>query len=272
VATPATADVMAAASATPAPTGSAPSPAPPPQPSAAPATGGQQRSAFSRRPPSSNNGNADAIDECTQVGGNYFSCRYAYFEQKDAVVKRYLWRIAEGQAAGVSSYAHKGPKVDPGSLPHAEVPGMCDPRKPCRAKSESGELNAPVSCLAAAFAQSGMNDPAGAKRAHALACKCDPKEGSFPGYNGTAFFCDAAGKPAFIAPKMQADEGKDIVDCAICHPERGPSACQREIERLRTVDAELATYVETRQVSRCKTPNEGPYTWGDWSFSKSSPE
>jgi hypothetical protein len=262
VATPATADVMAAESAT---------TAPPPQPSAAPGPGGQRRSAFSRHPPSSNSSNADAIDECTQVGGIYFSCRSAYFEEKDPVVKRYLRRIAEGQAAGVSSYAHQGPRVDPGSLPHAEVPGMCDPKKPCRAKSESGELNAAVSCLARAFAESGMNDPAGAKAAHALACKCDPKDGSFPGYNGTAFLCDAAGKPAFIAPKMKVDEGKDIVDCAICEPERGPSACQREIERLRTVDPELATYVETRQVPRCQTPNEGPHNWGDWSFSKSSP-
>jgi hypothetical protein len=188
----------------------------------------------------------------------------AYFGEADPVVKRYLWRIAQGHAAGESGYAHKGPPVEPGSLPHAEVPFMCDPRKPCRSTNEHGELNSAVSCLARALQSSGMNDPAGAKAAHAHACRCDPKEGSFPGYNGTSFLCDAAGKPAFIAPKMKAEEGKDILDCAECRPERGPSACQREIERLRTADPALATYIETRQVPRCQTPNEGPRDWDNW--------
>jgi hypothetical protein len=258
--TAATAAVTAAGSAAPAATGSEPATAPP-EPTAAP---GKRRSVFARHPPHSSNSDADAIDECTQVGGNYFSCRYAYFSEADPVAKRYLWRIAQGHAAGESGYAHSGPPIEPGSLPHAEVPSMCDPRKPCRSKNENGEINGAVNCLARALAASEMNDPAGAKVAHAHACRCDPQEGSFPGYNGTSFICDAAGKPVFIAPKMKADEGKDIIDCAVCHPERGPSACQREIERIRTVDPALSTYVETRQVPRCKTPNEGPRDWDTW--------
>jgi hypothetical protein len=215
--------------------------------------------AFVRHPPHSTNSDADGVDECTQVGGNYFSCRGAFFEEKDPVMKRYLWRIAQGHAAGEAGYGHQGePETD---LPHAEVPFMCDPTQPCGATNEHGELNHAVSCLAAAYAQQIQNHPAEAKAAHVHACTCDAAEGAAPGYNGTPFICDKAGRPAFIAPNMSAEEGADIILCAICHPERGPMACGREIKRLRTSDPELANHIQNKQVARCQTPNEGPNTW-----------
>jgi hypothetical protein len=229
-------------------------------PSAA-ATPVDPNAAFVRHPPSSNNSDADAVDECTQHGGNYFSCRSAYESEQDPVTKRYLYRIAQGSAAGESGYKHTGPKEDPGSLPHAEVPGMCDPKKPCGAKDESGDLNGATECLARVLASVIANDPAGAKAAHAHACKCNAKAASIPGYNGTPYICDAAGKPAFIAPTLNKREGKEIVACASCDPKDGPAACKTEIDRLKALDAELAAYVATKQVRRCQTANTGPGQW-----------
>jgi hypothetical protein len=227
-----------------------------PSSSATPAVPAPAGTAFVRHPPHSHNSDADAVDECTQSGGNYFSCRGAYFDEQDPVLKRYLYRIAQGHAAGVSSYGPRGPSDE--SPPHAEVPFMCDVKKPCGAKNEHGDLNSAMSCLALALTADNV---ATARAAHALACKCNSTEGAFPGYNGSAYVCDEKGRPAFIAPKMKKDEGADIVDCAICHPQRGPAACQREIARLKASDAELAAHVETKQIRRCQTPNDGPYTW-----------
>lgn len=135
---------------------------------------------------------------------------------------------------------------------------MCDLKKPCGARNQHGELKHAESCLARAHV---AEDVATARAAHALACKCEPKEVAFVGYNATPYICDDKGRPAFLAPNMNKDEGADIVDCAICHPQRGPAACQREITRLKTSDPELAAHVETKQVRRCQTPNQGPYTW-----------
>src|SRR5262245_9080017 len=73
-----------------------------PKPSAsAPASSG---TAFVRSPPSSHKPGADAVDECLQSGGNYFSCSGAYQNETDPIVKRYLWRIMQAHAAGMSGY------------------------------------------------------------------------------------------------------------------------------------------------------------------------
>jgi hypothetical protein len=253
-----------------APTAPASTAAPPPTapPSATAIPSGTARAtaspngAFVRHPPHSSNSDADAVDECTQHGGNYFSCRGAYFNEQDPVLKRYLYRIAQGSAAGESGYAHKGPPDT--DLPHAEVPYMCDPAKKCGATNDHGEQNHAESCLARALADQMANRPAAARAAHAHACKCEPKEASFPGYNGTPFICDERGRPAFIAPKMEKDEAADILDCAICEPRRGAAACQREIERLKRSDPPLATHIETKQIKRCQTPNEGPREWDQY--------
>lgn len=256
VVTQASADTRPVASA--APTASA---GPSASATQAPGAVSARGTAFVRHPPHSTNSDADAVDECTQVGGNYFSCRGALDSETDPVLKRYLWRIAEGQAAGQSGYVEKGPPIRQGEIAHAEVPFMCNPAKPCNAKNEHGNLNSAVSCLARAAEATAMHQVAAARAAHAHACKCDPKGAASPGYNGTPFLCDAAGRPAFISPRMKPEEGRDIVDCAMCQPERGPAACKREVERLQAKDAELATLVEKRQIPRCQTPNQGPNEW-----------
>jgi len=76
-----------------------------------------------------------------------------------------------------------------------------------------------------------------------------------------AYICDDKGRPAFLAPEMQNDEGADIIDCAICQPSRGRGACEREAKRLEPTDKELAEHIRKRQMGRCRTPNEGPGTW-----------
>jgi hypothetical protein len=214
---------------------------------------------FVRGAPSSHKPGADAVDECTQAGGNYFSCSGAYEGEEDPVLKRYLYRIAQAQAAGVKDYGKAGPPADMGGLPHAEVPAGCDPKKPCDIKDDGLVSNGIINCLALAHAQYGSN-PAAAKAAHTHACKCGGKGGSFIGYNSSAFICDKDGKPAFLAPDMKKEEAKDILDCATCDPKLGKAACKADADRLRTTDAELAKHIETNQVRRCQTPDPAPAT------------
>lgn len=218
--------------------------------------------AFVRHPPHSGNSNADWVDECTQTGGNYFSCSGALREAQEAkqdVYRRYLWRISQAYSPGEKTYRGGGSGMEDGP-PHAEVPYMCDVSKPCGASVDGQTWNAAVNCLARAQIETSA---AKARAAHAHACKCDPKGGLVPGYNHTPFICDENGKPAFIAPDMSADEAKDILDCAICHPKRGAKACERDIGRLSTTDKDLATFIEQKQIPRCQTPNEGPREWMD---------
>ena len=68
---------------------------------------------FRRSPPRSWKDGADAVDECTQVGGSYFSCRSAIDEEKDPLMKRYLLRIAKGYVAGLDGYGSPGTADNP---------------------------------------------------------------------------------------------------------------------------------------------------------------
>jgi hypothetical protein len=224
-----------------------------------PATSNGNSGEFRRKPP---HHSGDAVDACLQVGGNYFSCSSSYYEETDDNQKQYLLRIAKGQAAGISNYKHRGEKLaDNESMPHAEVPWMCDPSKTCSAKTSMGELNKATNCLGKAYEMYLKHHEKEAKVAHAHACKCDPKNGLFPAYNGSAFICDKSGRPAFLSPTMSEKEGADIVDCGLCHPKRGPEACQREIKRLTSTHPKLAEYINKRQIPRCQNPAQG---MGDW--------
>lgn len=198
----------------------------------------------------------DSVDDCTQVGGNYFSCRSAYEGESDPIVKRYLLRIARGYAAGVKSYESEGaPIPDDEGMPHAEMPAMCDITKPCDSTNGSAELNGPTNCLARAFEERLRNHPKEARAAHALACKCNDDKPAFIAYNASAEICDDDGKPAFIAPDLSRDEGSDIVACAGCDATDGLAACKREIARLEASDAEVARYIAEQRVPRCQTPD-----------------
>lgn len=204
---------------------------------------------------------SDPVDGCTQVGGNYFSCRIAYEETSDPIIKRYLLRIARGYAAGIDSYRGRGtPMSDDETLAHAEMPAMCDLSKPCDYTDGSAEFNKPTNCLARAFDERLRHHPKEAKAAHALACKCNGKKPAFIGYNASAEICDENGQPAFIAPNLPADEGADIVACARCDAAEGPGACKREIARLQETDDEVARYIAQHRIPRCQTPDKTPDT------------
>jgi hypothetical protein len=213
---------------------------------------------FVRHPPHTTNSDADAIDLCTQTGGNYFSCGGAHGSETDPIMRRYLLRIAKGHVAGVSGYGKRSGS-DETDIPHAEVPFMCDVTKPCGYKDATGnEWNSGATCFARAHIAGTV---AAARKAHEHACKCNPGAGPLAGYNQTAYICDDRGRPAFLAPDMPKDEGADIIDCAICQPSRGPGACEREAKRLESTDKELAELIRKRQMARCRTPNEGPGSW-----------
>lgn len=230
----------------------------PPRPSASAPPGPD--APLVRQPPSGRNSDADNIDECLQSGGNYFSCGIAFAAETDAVWKRYLFRLAQAQAAGVKGYGVKRPGPIRDDIPHAEAPASCDPRLPCGAIRDHNEINRAQFCLARAFVASAY-DPDEARASHLHACRCEPEAGKIWGYNGSAFYCDDHGKPAFLAPNMKQDEAKDILACGECHPKNGPPACRREIERLQSTDAGLAEFVKNVQIRRCQTPNTGPESW-----------
>src|SRR5688572_31744977 len=124
------------------PTAPAPEPSTDPKNTAAPSASvaptAPTGTAFVRSPPGSE---GDVVDDCTQVGGNYFSCNGAYRAATDPVVKRYLWRIAQGRAAGRSGYTRVGKPGETDGMPHAEVPYMCQLDKPCGFKSNEGDVN-----------------------------------------------------------------------------------------------------------------------------------
>ncbi|NUP10293.1 MAG: hypothetical protein HOW73_29940 [Polyangiaceae bacterium] len=198
-------------------------------------------------------GGADVIDECTHIGGSYVSCYAHYHSDLGAVQKRYLRRIAQGLAGPRKDYS-----VGPGGMfdegfPHAEIPGMCDLSKPCGFKDASGEHNSAFQCLAKTYQALDERDAKTAKAAHELACKCDPKGGDFPAYLESEAICDEQGKPAFIAAGMPKDELDDITACARCDKAKGRAACDREIERLKTSDAELSKWIADEQIPRCQT-------------------
>ncbi len=223
---------------------------------------GTAKVSFLRPPPHSNNEAADAIDACTQVGGSYFSCRQAWEAEERPRWKRYLYRIAQGHAAGVGGYVSTAPRLE-GSMPHAEVPALCVPSLPCGADSPGGQLNDGVACLARAQQAFVELDPAAARAAHAHACRCATPTEAFPAYNRTAFICRST-QPAFLAADMPAEEGRDIIACAICHPDRGPPACRREVARSSLVDPQLADFIADEQWKRCSRPSRGAISWAEW--------
>ena len=214
---------------------------------------------FVRKPPHSANDPADALDECLQVGGNYFSCSGAIRAEKDPVLRRYLVLVAQAHVAGDVGYSWPGPPNE--DHPHAEVPGMCGIELPCATERDGVTLNqAATVCLARAQVAMEEKRPAEARAAHALACKCDPEGGKLPGYNHTRFVCEG-GKPVFFAPNMPKNQAADVLACASCNPKTGPKACERELSRLAREDAELADWLVKRQLPRCQTANEGPGSW-----------
>ncbi len=249
-----------ASAAPPPPTATAVPSAPAP-PSASAAAKPRRDAPFVRVPPHSANSDADWVDACLQVGGSYYSCGGAIREADaagDQAYRRFLWRIAQAHAAGKSTYDN-GPDSDD-DVAHAEVPAMCDVTKPCGGDPSTMVSNTAETCLSRTLTETS---PARARAAHAKACQCDKAEGAIPAYNGTPFICDAAGKPAFIAPGMKPDVAKDILDCALCHPKRGPKACEAEMKRHAASDAELAAFILDRHIPRCQTKNEGPRSWDE---------
>lgn len=51
---------------------------------------------------------------------------------------------------------------------------------------------------------------------------------------------------------LSTTEANEIRACAECNAETGPAACAKEIERVSKSDAEVAKYIETVIVPRCK--------------------
>jgi hypothetical protein len=85
----------------------------------------------------------------------------------------------------------------------------------------------------------------------ARACRCDPEGAQIP-IPGGMLACDGPDRPVERGNELSLAEAQDIRACAECDAERGPEACRMEIDRLRVKDPEVARYVETTHVPRCK--------------------
>jgi hypothetical protein len=218
---------------------------PAPTASAAPTTAPSAGAPFIRERPDDRGG----IDACVYLGGMGTACLTALLEEKDPIIRRYMRRMSDADARLELDRRSRG---EENGVPHAEVALFCADTGPCGQKNASGEvLDDGYACLTKAEATQLNRDRRGASVAHARACKCGPERAQIP-IMGGVFACDGPNKPVVRAKDLPLDEAKDIRACGECDPEKGPAACARESERLGKQDAELAKYIASAHVLRCK--------------------
>ncbi len=218
--------------------------------SAAPATGTGvalgSNTPFVRKRPDERN----SVDACVYIGFMGFACIDALLKEKDPVKRRYMRRLSDADAR--QGYAAFTKKLY-GGVAHGELAFLCAESGPC------GELNAQGSlqddgyaCLTKAEAALQQGEPASSKQAHARACKCSPKRAQIPVMGG--FLACDGNKPVRRATSMPLSEAEEIRKCGECDEKDGPKACAAEIKRLTNTDADLATYLRTVHVPRCRKP------------------
>ncbi|APR86585.1 Hypothetical protein A7982_11934 [Minicystis rosea] len=195
-------------------------------------------------------GERTSVDACTYLGGLGFACLDALLDEKDPAKRRYMRRLSDA-AARIEIDARK--RGEWGGVAHAEISSLCAESGPCKRKNASGdELDDGYACLTLAEAElAGGKRSSISKRAHARACKCDATRAQIPVMGGV-LACDGPDKPVERGASLPLDEARDIRACAECDAEQGPKACEREIDRLRSKDLEVARYLETDHVPRCR--------------------
>ena len=223
-------------------------PIPMPAPSASAAPPAPASTAFVRPRPESDRAGVDA---CAYLGGMGFACLAALLEEKDPVARRYMRRMSDADARDAIDALARG---EPGGVAHAEVAMFCKDAGPCGGTSPGGGVEDDgYACLTKAEAARQQKDLARARTAHARACRCDAARAQIPVMGGF-LACDGPGRPVERGKNLTTAEAADVRDCAVCDAEKGPAACAREIRRLETPDAELARYIETVHVARCRKP------------------
>lgn len=190
------------------------------------------------------------MDACAYLGGLGFACLDALIEEKDPVKRRYMRRLTDA-AARIEVDARK--RGEWGGVPHAEISFLCAESGPCKRKNKNGDaLDDGYACLTRA--EMVLKEEKNAKKArkpHARACKCDAPRAQIP-IMGGVLACDGPDNPVERGANLPLDEAEDVRACAECDAEKGPKACAREIDRLSSKDPEVARYLASEHVPRCR--------------------
>jgi hypothetical protein len=158
-------------------------------------------------------------------------------------------RLSDADARLALEARTKGEEL---GVAHAEVALFCADSGPCKKKNAEGtELDDGYSCLTKAQSLANEKDNASSKKAHERACLCDPVRAQIPVMGGF-LACAGPKKPVERGKELSLAEAQEIRACAECEPEKGPAACNREIERMKLKDPELAQYIGAVHVPRCQ--------------------
>ncbi|MFO0547812.1 MAG: hypothetical protein U0271_05465 [Polyangiaceae bacterium] len=218
-----------------------PSAAPPPAVSEAPVA-----AKFVRERPTE----PASVDACAYIGGMGFACLDALMAEKDPIKQRYMRRLSDADARQSLESMKQG---QPNGVAHAEMAMACAESGACKQKDADGNMmDDGYACLTKAQSLAFDKDPA-AQAAHKRACECDPERAQIPVMGGY-LACDGKDKPVTRGEGLSIEEANDIRACGECDGEKGPAACQREIDRLKDKDRELSDYLRTVHVPRCGQP------------------
>ena len=190
-------------------------------------------------------------DACAYTGGLGFACLNALLDEKDAVHRRYMRRMSDSDAREAFDALERG---EANGVAHAEMALFCKDKGACGGKDSSGTVQDDgYACLTKAEAARQQKDLAASRTAHARACRCDPTRAQIPVMGGF-LACDGRDKPVERGKNLTTAEAAEVRACAVCDAEKGPAACTREVQRLTASDPELAKYIETVHVPRCRKP------------------
>lgn len=190
------------------------------------------------------------VDACAYIGGMGFACLDALIAEKDPIKQRFMRRLSDADARQSLEAMKLG---QPNGVAHAEMALACAESGACKQKDADGNvLDDGYACLTKAQSLAFEKDP-GAATVHKRACECDPDRAQIPVMGGY-LACDGKDKPVTRGENLSLEEANDIRACGECDPEKGPAACQREIDRLKDKDRELSDYLRTTHVPRCGQP------------------
>ncbi|MDI1433677.1 hypothetical protein [Polyangium sorediatum] len=192
---------------------------------------------------------AKGLDACAYLGGMGFACLDALIAEKDPIVRRYMRRLSDADARQAFDRLQRGEVT---GVAHAEMSMGCADSGACGATKDIGDDG--YACLTKAEMARQEKQTAEAQAAHARACKCSPERAQIPVMGGF-LACDGA-TPVERGKNLTAEEAAEVRACGECDASTGPAACAKELTRLskRDGDPDLAKYIETVHVPRCRRP------------------
>lgn len=191
------------------------------------------------------------VDACAYLGFSGLACLEALLAESDPIERRYMRRLSDAAARIALENLNKGQSE---GVAHAELAMFCAEDGACKQKDPEGnELDAGYACLTKAELALQEGEEAAAKKAHARACRCDPKHAQIPVMGGV-LACDGQDRPVKRGEDLALEVAQQIRACGECDHDTGPAACRQEVGRLEGSDPPLATYVSKVHAPRCAQP------------------